>query len=40
MFGGEKMISSMRVLFNNFTELVELSPGVAQEFDSTRVQRW
>ena len=23
MFGGEKMISSMRVLFNNFTELEE-----------------
>ena len=38
MFGGEKMMSSMRVLFNCFTELKEY-PQEWQESDSTG-QRW
>ena len=37
MFRGEKMISSMRVLFNRAGGV---SSGVAQESDSTGVQRW
>ena len=39
MFGGEKMISSMRVLAVLY-RAGGVSSGVVQESDSTHVQKW